>query len=77
MTKREPEVSLDYLRLSFGHCVDSVLLTDIVWSLYCLCTTYGFRLAIVLSLYYLPFRLVIVLSLFDQRKAISNPETMQ
>ena len=31
--------SLYYLRLSFGHCIISVLLTDFLWSLYCLCTT--------------------------------------
>jgi hypothetical protein len=46
-------LSLLYLRLSLGHCIVSVLLTAFVWSLYCLCTTYGFRLVIVLSLYYL------------------------
>ena len=59
-------MSLFYLRLSFGHgivsvlltlslgpCIVSVLLMDFVWSLYCLCTTYGFRLVIVLSLFYL------------------------
>jgi hypothetical protein len=46
-------LSLLYLRLSFGHCIVSVLLTAFVWSLYYLCTTYGFRLVIVLSLYYL------------------------
>jgi hypothetical protein len=57
--------SLDYLRLSFGHFIVSVLLTALVchcivsglpmafiWSLYCLCTTYDFHLVIVLSLYY-------------------------
>jgi hypothetical protein len=48
-------LSLYYLQLSFGHCIVSVLLTALVWSLYCLCTTYGFRLVIVLSLYYLGF----------------------
>jgi hypothetical protein len=59
-------LSLFYLRLSFGHgivsllltlslgpCIVSVLLMYLVWSLYCLCTTYGFRLVIVLSLFYL------------------------
>jgi hypothetical protein len=45
--------SLHYLRLSFGHCIVSVLLMAFVWSLYCLCSTYGFPLVIVLSLYYL------------------------
>jgi hypothetical protein len=39
--------------LSFGHFIVSVLLTAFVWSLYCLCTTYGFGLVIVLSMYYL------------------------
>jgi hypothetical protein len=39
--------------LSLGHCVFSLLLTAIVWSLYCFCTTYGSRLVIILSLYYL------------------------
>jgi hypothetical protein len=33
---------LHYLRLPFGHCIVSVLLTAFVWSLYCLCTAYGF-----------------------------------
>ena len=46
-------LSLYYLRLSFGYCVVSVLITAFVWSLYCLSTTYGFRLVIVLYLYYL------------------------
>ena len=41
------------LTLSFGHCIVSVLLTDFVWSLYYLCTTYDFRLVSVLSLFYL------------------------
>jgi hypothetical protein len=53
-----------YLQLSFGNCFVSVLLTALVCSLYCLCTAYGFPLAIVLSLYYLRFRLVIVLFLY-------------
>ena len=38
-----------YLRLSYGHCIVSVLLTALVCSLCSLCTTYGFRLVIVLS----------------------------
>ena len=59
-------LSLSYLRLSFGHCIVSLLLTAFLWSWYCLCTTYafvgslncfcttyGFRMVIVLSLYYL------------------------
>jgi hypothetical protein len=41
------------LTLSFGHCIVSVLLMAFAWSLYFLCTTYGFRLGIILSLYYL------------------------
>jgi hypothetical protein len=41
------------LGLSLGHCIVSVLLTALVWSLYCLWTTYGFRLVTVLTLYYL------------------------
>ena len=63
-------LSLYYLRHSFGHYVVSALLTASVchcivfvirtafaWSLYCLCTTNGFRLVIVLSLCYLWFSL--------------------
>jgi hypothetical protein len=46
-------LSLYYLRLSFGHYIDSVLLTCFVWALYCLCSTYDFPLVIVLSLFYL------------------------
>jgi hypothetical protein len=56
-------LSLCYLRLSPGYCTVSVLLTDFVCSLYCPCTTYGFRLVIVLSLYYL--RLLFVYCIFS------------
>jgi hypothetical protein len=60
-------LSLYYLRISFGHCIISVLLIAFVWSLYCLCPTYGFRLVIVLSLFYVRFPLVMVLSLYYLR----------
>ena len=56
-----------YLRLSYGHCIVSVLFKAFLWSLYCFCITYVFRLVIVLSLFYLRFRLVIVLSLYYLR----------
>jgi hypothetical protein len=73
MTKRKPYVVQGqyneqyYLRLTFGHCIVSVLLRALVCSLYFLCTTYGFCLFIVLSLYYIRFRLVIVFSLYYLR----------
>ena len=55
-------MSLYYLRLSFGHCIVSVLLRALVCSLYFHCTTYAFCLFIVLSLFYIRFRLDIVFS---------------
>jgi hypothetical protein len=63
---------LYYLRLSFGNYIVSALLTSFVWSLYCLCTTYGFPLVIVLSLFCLRFRLVIVLSLYYLRLSFGH-----
>jgi hypothetical protein len=63
MTKRKPLV----VQRKYNDQKNSVLLTAFVWSLYCLCTTYGFRLAFVWSLYCLcttyGFRLVIILFL--------------
>jgi hypothetical protein len=47
------KILLYYLRLRFGHCFVSVLLTALVCSLYCLYSTYGFRLVIALFVYYL------------------------
>ena len=42
-----------FVLCSVGPCIVPVLLTAFVWSLYCLCTTYGFRLVILLYLYYI------------------------
>jgi hypothetical protein len=65
-------LSLYYLRLSFGHCIISVLLMAFAWSLYCLCTTYGIPLVIILSLHYIRLPFVIVLSLLYLRLSFGH-----